>query len=223
MRGKLMGDLGLFIGSWSDKEEELADSIITYILIQTKSRTDACPSDVRNALTRCIPITRKPKPHDPLPNFTKGNPKNPYISILMKFGFERQGEKRIQLTNVINYAGLKGKEDAITKEEKVVERLRKDTQNESQSKRLKEMEKELQQLKDDNEIELFWLPIREKLSIVAYGLTQDTYKCLENRPNVTRMLHELAQPYLNSLSGLSPNRATALRAGRYIMIHPARE
>jgi hypothetical protein len=35
-------------------------------------------------------------------------------------------------------------------------------ENESQSKKLKEMEKELEKLKDDYEIELFWLPIREK-------------------------------------------------------------
>ena len=221
MRGKLRGDLGPFIGSWSDKQEELAEGIIAYILIQTKSRTDVSPSDVRKALTRCIPITRKHKPYDPLPNFTKHNPTNPYISILMEFGLERRGEKRVQLMNVIDYAGLDEREEEITEKEKVVERLWKD---ESQSKKLEEAKKELQRLKDDREIELFWLPIREKqLSIVAYGLTQDTYKCLENRPNATRMLYELAQPYLNSLRGLSPNRAAALRAGRHVMIHPDRE
>jgi hypothetical protein len=77
------------------------------------------------------------------------------------------------------------------------------------------MEKELQQLKEDYEIELFGLAIREKqLSIVACGHRQDTYKCLENRPNVTRMLHEWAEPYLNSLRRLSPDRAAASTSGR---------
>jgi hypothetical protein len=225
MSGKFKDDeFGPFIGAWSDEQEKSADGAIFYILIQTKSRKDAYPSDVRKALINCIPITMKHRPHDPLPNFTKHNPKNAYISILMEFGLERQGEKRVQLMKVIDYAGLKEKQEAITKKEKAVEQHRKDMENESQSKKLKEMEKELQKLKEDYEIELFWLPIREKrLSIVAYGLTRYTYKCLENRPNVTRMLHELAQPYLNSLRGLAPNRAAALRAGRHIMIHPDRE
>ena len=125
--------------------------------------------------------------------------------------------------NVIDYAGLNEKREAITKKEKAVEQHQKDMQNESKSKKLKEMEKELQKLKEGYEIELFWLPIREKqLSFVAC-LTQYTYKCLENRPNVTRMLHELSQPYLSSLRGLSPNLAAALSAGRHIMIHPDRE
>ena len=199
----------------------MADGIIAYILIQTKNRATAYPSDVREALSKCIPITKKPRSHDPLPNFAKHNPINAYVSILMEFGLEKHGEKPVQLMNVIDYVGLKKKREIITKKEETVEETRK---NPGKSEKLKNLEQELQKLKTDYDIELSWLPIREKqLPIVAYGLTEDTYKCLENRPNVTRMLHQLAQPYLNSLRGLPSNRSAALRAGRHIMINPDRE
>lgn len=211
---------GPFIGAWSD-EENSAEQIITYILIQTKNHATVHPSHIRETLSKCIAITKKSRPHDPLPNFAKHNPINTYISIFMEFSLEKHGEKPVQLMNVVKYVGLKKKHEMIAKKEEAVNETWK---NPERSEKLKSLEQELQKLKTDNDIELSWLPIREKqLPIVAYSLTEGTYKCLENRANVNQMLYQLAQCHLNSLRGLPPNHAAALRPGCHIIINPDRE
>ena len=209
-------EFGPLFGPWTDQQEKLADVVIAYLLIQTKLRATTCPSMVRDALTTCIPMTRKLRPRDPIPTFTKHNPSNYYVSLLMELDIE--DERRVHLMNVVDYEGLQKKIAKIAEKE---EKLRKSEVNTVSPRKIKEMEKELEDEKKDLDCEMFWLPIREKqLPIVAYGLTQYTYKCLESRPNVTQMLHQLAQPDLNPLRGLTPQEAAALRAGRHLMIHP---
>ena len=224
MRSGKASGFGPFLGPWTDEQEAMADLVVSYILIQTKHRVSAYRSDAEKALIKCIPIPMKPRPRDLLPNFANHTPTNSYISVVMELGIEKQKEKRIQVMNTIDYAALDRMHKRIVSTEKTVEQKRRKLKNATQSRELKDLESRLEKEKEDYEIELSWLPIREKqLPIVAYGLSQDTYKCLENRPNVTRMLHQLAQPYLNSLRGLSPPYAAALRAGRHVMINPDRE
>lgn len=115
----------------------MADGALEYILIQTKNRATEYPSDIQEAVSKYIPITKKLKPHDALPNFAKYNPTNAYISILIEFGIEKHSEKSVQLTNVI---GLKKKREMIYKKKETVKETRK---NLAQSEKLKNLEQEL--------------------------------------------------------------------------------
>jgi hypothetical protein len=66
---------------------------------------------------------------------------------------------------------------------------------------------------------------RKQLPIVAYGLTARTYKCLDGRGNVERMLKLLQEMDRNPLRGLKdqPEVAAALRDCLPLACHPGRE
>lgn len=218
------GSFGPFIGPWSEEQEAAADSTTAYILIQTKNRLDACQSDSVKALQKCIPITKKSRPRNPTPNFIKHTPKHCYISIVMELGTARKDEHQVQMMNTIDYAALDAMRKRIISKEKDVNTKRDNAKSPKQEKERKQLEERLENDKNEYDIEFSRLSNREKqLPLVAYGLSEDTYKCLENRPNVTRMLHQLSRPYLNPLRGLSSSHAAALRAGRHVMINPDRE
>ena len=212
-------ELGPMFGAWSDKQEQIADSVVAYILIQTKNRNGSSPGVVKACLMNCIPITSKDQNH-PVPNFMAHRPSNPFVSILMELGCVREGESRVQVINTTDY-------DAFQKREAdFKQRSSGQDQNpilaSKKSKAAETIKREERIIENDRNR----LRIRElQLPIVAYGLDAETYKCLEGRGRVIRLLNQLLDETRNPVRGLKnePVLAALVRMGHHIAMNPARE
>ena len=233
-------ELGPMFGAWSDKQEQIADAVLAYILIQTKNRIDLSPGGVKACLMNCIPITSQDQNH-PIPNFMMHKPSNPFVSILMELGCVREGESRVQIINTVDYSAFQTREVELEKlmsdfknqQAELNADMLQQTSHQDQSpmvapkkskklvtaETIKKAERILENERDR-------LRIRERqLPMVAYGLDAGTYKCLEGRGSVVRLLNELLDDKRNPVRGLKdkPVLAALIRMGHHVAMNPARE
>ena len=177
----------------------------------------------------CIPIISKDQNH-PVPNFMAHRPSNPFVSILMELGCVREGESWVQVINTTDYDAFQKRHDAFQKREADFKQrssgldqnpilASKKSKDEITAETIKREERIIEN--DRNR-----LRIRElQLPIVAYGLDAETYKCLEGRGRVIRLLNQLLDETRNPVRGLKnePVLAALVRMGHHIAMNPARE
>jgi hypothetical protein len=70
---------------WTPEQEKFAEKFVSYILIQTKNKWDK--GQVDDILRQCIPMTNPEATSGPVKPFEQHTTKNPYLSILMDFGW----------------------------------------------------------------------------------------------------------------------------------------
>ena len=161
--------LGPLFGEWTRDQEEAADKIVAYIVIDGKNRENRSETQIGFASDSCIPKpTQSQFQHK---NFDWHTPCNPFISIVLSFGWETNGPG-VEVHSIPT------------------------------------------------------APIHKlHLPIIAYGLTSKTYKCLDSRPNVARMMRLMRDMDRNPIRGLGKNSqiAAGVRDCLPLKCHPGRE
>ena len=81
--------LGPLFGKWTPQQEEAADKVISYIIIDVKNRDGWSEQQIRFASDGCIP--KSPQSKFLHKNFSCHATCNPYISVILNFGWEVDG------------------------------------------------------------------------------------------------------------------------------------
>jgi hypothetical protein len=173
-------------GTWTKRQQDAASEVLSYILIQTKNRFESTDPQRVKEMSYCAPVGNDLG----TPNFVNHTPRNPYISLLLELHTKPARKRNVEmLWTRAAYAdeveGYKKKEIAakatipgVTKTQYTADRA---------EKAYKAAETHYNELK-------FQIPI------VAFGLDELTYKCLENRPHTKAKLEQLLTMSLDAIN-----------------------
>jgi hypothetical protein len=168
---------------WTTEQERASSRLISYILIQTKNRKSTSSPMRMSAMIDCVPLG---KTLNAKPNFLDHNPQNPFISVLFEFRAKKPRKResveilwtRAAISQKVNghkvaldkaKAGVATSDRARIKKEQAIERA----------------EKDLHASTAHYNLAKFQVPL------VAYGLDESAFKCLETRPLLKAKLNDL--------------------------------
>jgi hypothetical protein len=180
---------GPLFGDWTPEQEAVADKFVSYILIQTKNRSGNLRArDINSILEGCIPMTTDGTTATVV-SFELHTAQNPYVSILMNFGWPSEsavGIERVEFVPTRSVTEV-GKQEAEVMEERKKEQKARKEQKDMEEKRRQEGDTDLvakTKKRTTNLSDLLVNNIRERskqIAIAVYGLDEYGYKCLENR------------------------------------------
>jgi hypothetical protein len=168
--------LGSCTKPWDEDQQKAASRLISYILIQTKTRQSSSSGDRLDEMIDAVPLKRGLNKH---PNFVDHEPQNPFLSVLLDFRVKPARRPSLELTWTRRPLEAKCRE--ATAKFMEVQKTVKDKNSSEYTK----ASTELNAAKTRVTIATHQIPI------VAYGLDGSTFKCLETRPHLTFKLNEL--------------------------------
>jgi hypothetical protein len=179
-------------GKWTDDQQSAASQVISYILIQTKTRASSTNPERVSDMAKAVPLGPALSSHA---NFVQHEPRHPFLSLLFDFRVEPARRDAVELLFTVSEleAAHKLAKDKAALLKKVAAASAKDPAKEAESQKASDAA---------NNAQLRVNIVKQQIPIVSFGLDGKAFKCLETRPRLAQKLQELLEVSIDPLDKL---------------------